>query len=398
MLVGRRPDVEASQPAVNMPVEKPASALARFTVITATEPSNLTKRFSLNADGSLHKEGGGVLYRGNASVKEVESLADFAELLQSLTPAQALTYGVPQVDEIDLTTKADWEHRGRPETVIPRTNDTFDWPPGTGIMMLDYDPDTVAGVLSRDELVAALRAAVPGLLDAEMLWWTSASSHIVNSTTGEDLTGLRGQRLYLMAQNARDIPRAGKAMAERLWLSGHGYIKISGAGGMLQRTLVDTAVWQSSRLDFAAGAQCEGPLVQGRGEPKLIAGSVAIVDTAVAIPSLDGAQSKRLNALVSAARADVAEEAEKVRSAWLDSKAREIAGPDGDEATIASARVAAERALETRHLPGDFLIHVIEGTTATADQGSAFGYGSDQTGGFGHRPWPVNHRQHQAGL
>ena len=55
--------------------------------------------------------------------------------------------------------------------------------------MLDHDPDEVA--LSREELVGLIRSAAPGLADAAMLWWPSASSHICDAETGEELAGLR---------------------------------------------------------------------------------------------------------------------------------------------------------------------------------------------------------------
>lgn len=133
-------------------------------------------------------------------------------------------------------------------------------------------------------LVETIRGAVPGLSDAAMLWWPSASSHICDRTTGEDLTGLRGQRLYLMVRDAADIPRAGAALADRLWAAGHGRVVPSAAGTPLERCPVDTAVWQPERLDFAAGAICMDGLEQRRGAPVLIPGTTGIVDTRVALP------------------------------------------------------------------------------------------------------------------
>ena len=59
-----------------------------------------------------------------------------------------------------------------------RTRDQFAWPDGPGILMLDHDAG--GEPLSRDELVGLIRTAAPGLADASMLWWPSASSHICN--------------------------------------------------------------------------------------------------------------------------------------------------------------------------------------------------------------------------
>ena len=155
--------------------------------------------------------------------------------------------------------------------------------------MLDHDPDEVA--LSREDLVALIRSAAPGLAGSAMLWWPSASSHICDAETGRDLTGLRGQRIYLMVSEAADVPRAGAALVDRFWAAGQGRIVVSVAGAALERCPIDSSVWQPERLDFAAGACCGMGLVQRRGEPLLIPGGCEIVDTRVALPD-DPAISK----------------------------------------------------------------------------------------------------------
>ena len=130
-----------------------------------------------------------------------------------------------------------------------------------------------------------------------MLWWPSASSHICDAETGEDLTGLRGQRIYLLVREAVDIPRAGAALVDRFWAAGHGWIAVSVAGSALERCPVDGSVWQPERLDFAAGAGCGEGLVQRRGAPLLIPGGNEIVDTRAALPD-DPAIARRPPRLV----------------------------------------------------------------------------------------------------
>ena len=124
--------------------------------------------------------------------------------------------------------------------------------------------------------------------------------------TGEDLTGLRGQRIYLIVQEAGDIPRAGAALVDRLWAAGHGRIAVSVAGTALERCPVDSSVWQPEHLDFAAGAACGEGLVQRRGAPVLIPGSGDIVDTRVALPD-EPAIAKAAAAARRRAKADAAE-------------------------------------------------------------------------------------------
>lgn len=334
-----------------------ADQAASITVVTSIVPEVLTKRASL-VDGKLQIEGGGQLVSGTAETAEVHSLSEFAETLTQLTHAQALIYGLPETAPVQLTTEADWEKRGRPKGVIARTKEAFSWSEGPAIMMLDYDPDEGAQPLPRDELVKALREAVPGLAEAELLHWPSASSWIRNTVSGEWLNELRGQRIYLMVANGNDIPRAGRVLIDRLWLAGHGHIKVSGAGTLLERSLVDGSVWQSNRLDFAAGAICEGPLVQDRGEPTLIPGRQKITDTQKTLPDLTPQEVKFVQHCKEEAKDAKKEEAVSVRDGWLERQARQIAGPDADPATLQAAKEHATKALEKRILTGKFIFEV----------------------------------------
>jgi hypothetical protein len=330
---------------------------ATFTVVTSSIPEVLTKRASLG-DGKLHTEGGGQLVSGTAETAEVHSLSEFAQTLTHLTPAQALIYGLPETAPVQLTTEADWEKRGKPEGVIARTKEAFSWSEGPAIMMLDYDPEDGSQPLSRDELVAAMIKAVPGLAEAELLHWPSASSWIRNTTTGEWMSELRGQRIYLMVAKGSDIPRAGRVLIDRLWKAGHGHFMVSGAGSLLERSLVDGSVWQSNRMDFAAGAICEGPLVQDRGEPTLIPGRQKIVDAQKALPDLSPQEVKFVQHWKEEAKDAMKDEAASVRDAWLERQARQIAGPDADPATLEAAKEHATKALETRVLTGKFILEV----------------------------------------
>ena len=243
---------------------------ASITVVTASVPKDLSKGYYLNG-GELKKRTGGVLIQGHAKVFRIRCLEELKTVITTLSPQQALIYGVPSGHiSIKLMSSYEWGKAGKPSDTIPRTKEHFEWPDGPGIMMLDYDPRDVELALSRDELVQVVYEAVPGLKNVPMLWVPSASSHIINSETDEDLTGLKGQRLYLLVNDARDIPRAGKALVEALWAAGYGHIEISKSGQQLERTIVDASVWQSNRLDFAAGAKCEPPLFQDRGVPVII--------------------------------------------------------------------------------------------------------------------------------
>jgi hypothetical protein len=239
--------------------------MIRLAIVSSTVPRTLSKRFKLGPDNTLDKRSGGAVAEGRAEIREVDGLAGLAVLLKGLGPNQALTYGLPAESPTRILSRKAFEAAGRPGDALTRTRSCFAWPEGPGIMMLDHDAQG-DDRLTRDALVALLHEAAPGLASAALLWWPSASSHIHETATGCDLTGLRGQRLYVAVADARDIPRAGQALVDRFWAAGHGRIAVSGAGAALERCPIDASVWQPERLDFAAGAICGAGLEQRRGE------------------------------------------------------------------------------------------------------------------------------------
>lgn len=334
---------------------------AKLSIITATKPKRLSKGYSLGAGGDLLKSPGGNLVTGKVEARELADLSDLAATLQELTPAQALVYGVPINPASKIMTRKGFADAGRPEGATTRTNDAFAWPQGPGVMMLDYDPRAGGKALDRDGLVQAIRAAAPGLADAILLWWPSASSCIFAGTT--IMRGLEGQRLYMLVQDAADIPRAGKALVARLWLAGHGHIEISKSGAMLERTIVDASVWQPSRLDFAGGAELGAGLRQDRGEPVTIPGAVERIDTRATLPDLTPEERDRLAAIMAEAKGAAHPEAEGVKEAWVDARVQEMVAPEdrGDPEAIKEAESVARRALETGVLSGDFVLHVQTG-------------------------------------
>lgn len=344
--------------------EKNSTVTAALTIITSTKPERLTKCYRLAEDGELLKDPGGDMSQGSAAVYSVDGLATFARLLQSLKTNQALVYGRSERLNTGLVSKRRWLEAGRPDDPIPRSKEHFSWPAGAGVMMADYDPGDGAEPLSRDDLLACLHAALPALADVAALWWPSSSSHIVNTETGDDLTGLRGQRLYWLAQDARDIERAGKALQTYLWAAGHGWVEVGAAGQRLKRTLLDASVYQANRLDFAAGAECIPPLEQQRGEPVPVGGVVAVLDTHAVIPDPDpatlaAAEKNRVEAMLAAKP-----EADMVQADYIEARASEMAGSEANDDTLKQSRETVARAMSHAVLAGDFPI------TLVADNGS----------------------------
>lgn len=351
-------------------VQAPRKALV--TVITSTKPLIVSKVYWLTETG-LQKRTSGNLSAGSITVVEVDSLESFANLLAGLRTDQLLTYGVPPVSTAGLTTVDDWHRRGCPSDRLPRTKEVFEFRKDVpGILMLDYDPARGGQPLSCAQLVTRLRTAVPGLRRARMLYLPSSSSHICHGE--QDLTGLRGQRLYILVADAADIPRAGKAIVDALWAAGQGHFEVSKAGSLLPRTLFDATVFSPEREDFAAGAVCEPPLEQRRGAPVMISaedGHEEPFDTAAGIP---GNQVEAARAAQAAARKDpeLLARQHAIREQYIGGRIDEllpVALNRDDPVAVAQATEHARKtilhALDGGVLSGDMPVTVLNGGHAT---------------------------------
>lgn len=327
-----------------------------FCVITAFKPNCVTKEFSL-VDGQLQKKTTASVYEGHMQVRSIDSPEGFADHLMTLTSNQCLTYGLPPHDA-ELATEEVWIKMGRPDGPLPRSNSIFAWSTGPGIMMLDYDaPKDGAKPLSRKMLLETLLDACTGINEANLIWWPSTSSHIYAGET--EVSGLRGQRFYLFVQDASDIERAGAALNERLWSLGHGRYEVSESGSLLNRSVFDGAVWQSNRIDFAAGAKCGPGLEQRRGEPILFGDKSAfkLLDTRKAIPDLTAEETRLARSNQSNARSLIQDKANQVKNNWMTGRAKNIKERHPD-LKDAEAIMLARRAVESRDLMGDWLLNI----------------------------------------
>ena len=345
-LAGVEPE-EAS--AVNQPT-------VELTIATSTQPARLTKRWRM-VDGMPRKEGAGMMTEGSVARASAGTPEDLVALLLGLQSNQALIFGLPPGDRHAVTTTAKLPD-AEPGT-ISRTAETFQWNAGPGWLLLDYDPNPATGSLSREEWLARLFAVAPELANAPRVWSVSSSSEIWNVETEEPVTRIRGQRLYVLSADARDIPRAGAVLANRLWLAGFGYYAVSSSGALLPRSDVDAGVWQANRLDFAAPPVCEHPLVCRRPIPVLWCNESAPVDLQSALPDLTREEQARLEALRSQAKSapDLQTKQDAAREIWIEARVASMAA-SGSENDQKQTRQNLREAIEHHRLFGDFeLIH-----------------------------------------
>ena len=328
----------------------------KYCLVTASKPNCVTKIYRL--DGTeLTKETSANVYEGQLQIRDVESAGQFAQRLQELSHAQCHTYGVPPNDA-SLITEKKWLELGRPSVRLPRTLEVFSWPDGPGIMLLDMDaPKDGSPSISRKQLFKLLLEACPELNGADLVYWPSASSHIFNGD--EDLTGIRGQHVYLFVKDAKDIERAGRALNERLWAMGHGKYEVSLAGTLLKRSVFDESVWQTNHIDFAAGAKCHGALKQMRGEPFVFASgeSFTLLDTKKTISNLTPEEKALAFKNQNKAREKLASAAAKVKESWLRARGLDLQKRNPALEEKAALNIA-RRAIESQELYGDWTVFI----------------------------------------
>lgn len=291
---------------------------------------------------------------GSVSVLEASNLRDFIVILNGLQRNQALGYGIPcglsVGDTREITTQKKLNsHKGK----IARDGNHFKYIDGPGILMFDSDYSSDC-TLSPDQTRQQLLDAAPELATAPMLWCQSSSSHIVNSKTGEPYSGLRGQRLYVIVANARDIPRSGDLIYKRLILKGHGRIVISKSGQMLTRTLIDHAVFKPERLDFGSKATCTHPIEQRSNDPFLWNEDADYFDT-TAIKPLSEIGNRQYQTIIADLKSDNKPEQEKIQSQYINDRATEFAKHSG--ISILEAQEYIKRALDGCDLSGEFLLY-----------------------------------------
>lgn len=344
------------------PVAKGTTALLqkiKLTKWTATQP--VTKQLSLADDGSLHKVStASKLYEGSVTRLECDP-AGFVTVLQSIGHNDCLSYGIPLSETTtQVTTKVNFESLGRPVNMMPRLASAMAWASGPGIMLGDYDPED--SVLAPDALLEAFYKCCPPLRGVAHILAASTSSCLFHSKTKKEVRGIRGQRVYIVVNDASDIPRAAKVLAKLAWLNGFGCIKISKPGSLLPRTIIDELVFQTNRIDYCAPPICQPPLMQKKPKPELHGNPKLALDTQVALPDLTPAQVSQYAQLVQAAKAAKGPEAKVVRDKYIEDRADGYVAKGMDRA--AAVKVVTQ-ALEGQVLSADFVLTSQDGVEVT---------------------------------
>ncbi|MGB3109410.1 MAG: hypothetical protein WBB40_02360 [Psychrobacter alimentarius] len=331
---------------------------ADLSVITSITPSILTKKHRLNDLGEMVTDTVAQMVEGKAINLSVSSAQALGNLLDSLEHNQAVTWGIHTAAqaEIDILSTNLFTERGEPASATTRTDNHYRWGSNHGVMMLDCDDKT----LSKEAFIEAINDIIP-LDNVAHVWRPSSSSYIYNGN--DQVNGLTGQRLYLFVKDAEDMLRAGKALFNRLWLNAKGHYEIGKAGSYLERAPIDAAVFQASRLDFAARSYCIAPLEQRPVPTEYNEGHA--LDTKTALPELTAKQVKILAEIKIKEKEPYADKVKMIRDVFSHDRAFAHLTKQGikvpTEEQIKAAKINVLRALNMDVLLDDFIITLADG-------------------------------------
>jgi hypothetical protein len=297
----------------------------------------LTKKISLSPDGTLVKDGSAcMMAHGTAERVRVAGVAELGALIDGLTPSQALALGAlrPDLpDKVEVTTKKKLLNGVARPDIIARTGANIVYN-GPAYALLDFDgkgmPAAVKAELKRaGNFWNALLAVLPALGKAARLVRLSTSAGLTRADTGKPLPGSDGAHVYVATKDGGDVERFLRALHERCWLAGLGWMMVGTSGALLERSIVDRMVGGPERLVFEGGTVLVPPLQQDKESRRPIAVDGAALDTAVVCTPLSPVEQARLNELKARERERLAPEMAKAREAFLKAQAEKLVARTG---------------------------------------------------------------------
>ena len=219
-------------------------------------------------------------------------------------------------------------------------------------------PTAVAAELKRaGGFWGALLTVLPALNDVAHLTRRSTSAGLSRADTGEALPESDGVHVYVAAKDGADSERFLRALHDRCWLAGFGWMMVSTSGALLERSIVDRMVGGPERLVFEGGPVLVPPLQQDKESRRPIAVDGAALDTVAVCPPLSIVERARLDELKARERARLAPEMAKARSGIRRGAGQEAgrayrhdgeSRPAGDHPTVRGRTAAGCRAAVRR--------------------------------------------------
>ena len=166
----------------------------------------------------------------------------------------------------------------------------------------------------------------------------STSAGLFRADDNTPLPGSSNAHIYVVVENGQDVVRFLKALHDRCWLAGFGWLMVGVAGQLLERSIVDRMVGAPERLVFEGPPILKGPLRQDAEirRPEAIEG--VALDTLAACPPLLIHEMSRLDDLRARERLRLRPELAKTRDKLVVRRMKEAG----------VSKIAAERYVDSR--------------------------------------------------
>jgi hypothetical protein len=343
---------EQIDPSTATPIDSDLRAKpAEFEIVRFTKADGpLTKRISLNSDGSTTSDGSGCrMATGNAVRIRINGAAELAAMISELRSDQAIALGALRSDlpaEVGVVTKL--KLNGQPPGVIARTADSIQYRAGKpGFVLFDFDskgmpPDVEANFELHGPYWDVLCKVLPGLRAASYLHRKSTSAGLLRTDTGEQLPGSKGVHIYVAVKDSADSERFVKTLHDRCWLAGFGWLMVGKGGQLLERSIVDRMVGAPERLVFEGKPVLVPPVDQDEASrrPQVIEGE--IISTLDICPPLSIRELAELKKLRAAAEQRLAPESAKARETFIDLQAEKLTKRTGMSKRDATRVIACQ--------------------------------------------------------
>jgi hypothetical protein len=331
--------------------DKPDKEAIKVCLTIFRSKTNLSKEFWV-ADGELNKKPTSPMYSGVATRVELEFPDELADFMQSADSKTAAAYGVlgdELPDEVEIVTR---DKEDLSKFQVARIKDNFQFADGHGVILLDFDYSEYGPELDVETALKILAEVHPATNQAARFIRGSVSSGV--HLEGEEPKANGSLHIYMVADNAKDIPRYGKVLSDRLKLAGHGYIALAKDGSLLERTLIDGVVFSGERLDFVGMPVIRGPGV-AYTPPECIRYVGCALDTST-LPDLSDEEMEQVAKRKAADKAAMAEKSAAKRAEWEEGKVIEMVakGATPDEAVV---NIAAMGTGAIQDLYGDYVLY-----------------------------------------
>ena len=244
----------------------PKAETAYITTFTSGSGA-VVKRFFMVGD-KVETTASAQIYKGQTRSVRADNPEELKELLDGLGANEAVGLGI--LETINQTFPLGTKDALQAGTVS-RSLEFLSHNKGAGWGMLDIDtkdlPQCVYANLTGDDIVADIFRLVPELEETAHLIRPSSSAGIMkpDGTTRK----ATGNHIFIRLEYAPNLPQLLQVMFDRCWSAGLGFIKISKAGYMLERSPIDLAVAGAERLIFEAPPIVQPPLVRVRPSDRL---------------------------------------------------------------------------------------------------------------------------------